>query len=109
MLFSSGSVAFRRPASQAFEITTIFLAGGILFLIRSPAMSVFDVLTRYGSMELHTAYDAAVGMRAMVAVHDVRLGPAVGGCRIATYESEELAVLDVTRLARAMTAKAALA
>jgi leucine dehydrogenase len=72
-------------------------------------MSLFDVLSRDGSMELHSVHDEPSGLRAMVAIHDTRLGPAVGGVRIFPYASEDEATVDVVRLARGMTAKAALA
>jgi leucine dehydrogenase len=48
-------------------------------------------------------------MRAIVAIHDTRLGPALGGCRFVAYANEEAAFTDALRLARAMTSKAALA
>jgi leucine dehydrogenase len=55
------------------------------------------------------ARDAASGMRAIVAIHDTRLGPALGGCRFLAYEKDEDALVDALRLARGMTYKAALA
>ncbi|MDO8209482.1 Glu/Leu/Phe/Val dehydrogenase [Conexibacter sp. CPCC 206217] len=45
----------------------------------------------------------------MVAVHSTVLGPALGGCRVWTYDDPTLAVRDALRLARAMTYKAACA
>jgi leucine dehydrogenase len=44
-----------------------------------------------------------------VAIHDTRLGPALGGCRFLPYAHEEDALVDALRLARGMTYKAALA
>lgn len=55
------------------------------------------------------ATDAATGLRALIALHSTRLGPAIGGCRVRVYEDEQHAVYDVTRLARAMSHKAAVA
>src|SRR5262245_32507008 len=73
-------------------------------------MSLFDVAREIASqMEVHACHDAETGLRALIAIHDTRLGPAVGGCRVFAYASEDDAVRDVCRLARAMTAKAALA
>ncbi|MBI4508035.1 MAG: Glu/Leu/Phe/Val dehydrogenase [Deltaproteobacteria bacterium] len=60
-------------------------------------------------MEVHSAHDSESGLRAMIAIHDTRLGPAVGGARVRAYGCEDEALEDVVRLARAMTAKAALA
>jgi len=55
------------------------------------------------------ARDDEVGLQAIVAIHDTRLGPAVGGCRMWPYESEADALKDVLGLSRAMTYKCALA
>jgi leucine dehydrogenase len=54
-------------------------------------------------------YDRPSGLRAIIALHDTTLGPAVGGCRFWPYASEVEAVTDVLRLARGMTYKAAMA
>jgi leucine dehydrogenase len=53
--------------------------------------------------------DNATGLRAIVAIHDTTRGPALGGCRMYAYASEEAALRDVLRLARGMTYKAAAA
>ncbi|MER6948371.1 Glu/Leu/Phe/Val dehydrogenase dimerization domain-containing protein [Nonomuraea sp. NPDC000554] len=49
------------------------------------------------------------GLRAVIAVHDTTLGPALGGVRMLPYASDEEAVRDALRLAKAMTYKASLA
>ena len=54
------------------------------------------------------ARDAGAGLTAIIAVHDTTLGPALGGCRIWKYDSEDAAVADVLRLSRGMSYKAAL-
>lgn len=53
--------------------------------------------------------DPETGLRAFIAVHNTSLGPALGGCRMAGYETEEEAICDVLRLSRGMTYKNALA
>jgi leucine dehydrogenase len=53
--------------------------------------------------------DEASGLRAIVAIHDTRRGPALGGLRIYPYASEADALTDVLRLSRGMTYKSALA
>ena len=53
--------------------------------------------------------DEASGLRAIIAVHNTALGPAVGGCRMFDYASDEEALHDVLRLSRGMTYKSALA
>jgi leucine dehydrogenase len=47
------------------------------------------------------------GLRAILAVHDTTLGPAIGGVRMWQYDHEDRAVEDALRLSRAMTYKAA--
>lgn len=72
-------------------------------------MDVFGLMAGYDYGEVHFARDAASGLRAIVAIHDTRLGPALGGCRFLPYAREEDALVDALRLARGMTYKAALA
>jgi leucine dehydrogenase len=54
-------------------------------------------------------HDRASGLRAVIAIHDTTLGPALGGIRMRPYPTEIDALTDVFRLGRAMTYKAALA
>lgn len=53
--------------------------------------------------------DAATGLKAIIAIHNTVRGPALGGCRMYPYASEEDALTDVLRLSRGMTYKAAIA
>ena len=53
--------------------------------------------------------DRKSGLRAIIAVHNTNLGPALGGCRMWPYSSEEEALNDVLRLSRGMTYKSAIA
>lgn len=48
------------------------------------------------------------GLKAIIAVHNTNLGPALGGCRMWAYENDEQALRDVLRLSRGMTYKAAI-
>ena len=54
-------------------------------------------------------HDKASGLRAIIAIHDTTLGPALGGCRMFPYASDDDAVRDVLRLSRGMTLKSSLA
>ena len=72
-------------------------------------MDVFGLMASYDYGEVHFERDAASGLRAIVAIHDTRLGPALGGCRFLPYARDEDALVDALRLARGMTYKAALA
>jgi leucine dehydrogenase len=53
--------------------------------------------------------DDETGLRAIIAVHNTNLGPALGGVRMWPYASDQEAVCDVLRLSRGMTYKSALA
>lgn len=52
-------------------------------------------------------YDRATGLRAVIAVYDTTLGPTLGGVRRYPYATEEEAVIDVLRLAKAMAYQSA--
>ena len=52
--------------------------------------------------------DEKSGLRAIIAVHNSVMGPAVGGCRMYDYASDEEALHDVLRLSRGMTYKSGL-
>lgn len=70
-------------------------------------MQLFEKLAEYRYEQLVFCHDRATGLRAIIAIHDTTLGPALGGCRMYPYASEEEAVVDALRLARGMTYKAA--
>jgi leucine dehydrogenase len=53
--------------------------------------------------------DEESGLKAIIAVHNTNLGPAVGGCRMWDYANDDDAVYDVLRLAKGMTYKNAVA
>ena len=53
--------------------------------------------------------DAESGLTAIIAIHNLNRGPALGGCRMWAYEDEAEALTDVLRLSRGMTYKSALA
>ena len=72
-------------------------------------MKVLEHMERYGFEELAIGTNAAVGLRAFIAIHDTTLGPSCGGVRIWPFKTEDEAVADVLRLARAMTYKSAAA
>ncbi len=72
-------------------------------------MDVFGKLTAHDFGEVHFKADKATQLKAIVAIHDSRLGPALGGCRFIEYDTDDAAFIDALRLARGMTYKAALA
>lgn len=72
-------------------------------------MEVFKYLEKYDYEQLVFCQDKQSGLKAIIAIHDTTLGPALGGTRMWTYESEEAAIEDALRLARGMTYKNAAA
>ena len=61
----------------------------------------------HGFGDLHFKVDPETGMKAMIAIHSTKLGPALGGCRFIEYPNTEAALKDAMRLARGMSFKAA--
>ena len=67
----------------------------------------FDYAASHDFGEIHIKIDPKTGMRAIVAVHSTKLGPALGGCRFIEYPNTDTALYDAMRLARGMSYKAA--
>ncbi|MEQ8264069.1 Glu/Leu/Phe/Val dehydrogenase dimerization domain-containing protein [Pseudohaliea sp.] len=72
-------------------------------------MNVFSAPAFDDHEQVCFARDPDSGLKAIIAIHDTTLGPAVGGCRMFPYASEDAALEDVLRLSRGMTFKSALA
>jgi len=72
------------------------------------SVHILDAMAREGFEEVVALHDRSSGLRGFLGVHDTVRGPAFGGIRRWTYRDEREALLDVLRLARAMTRKAAL-
>jgi leucine dehydrogenase len=72
-------------------------------------VKLFPYMEKYHFEQLLFCHDASSGLRAIIAIHDTTLGPALGGTRMWNYDSEEAAVEDALRLARGMTYKNAAA
>jgi|SRR5690554_860032 len=72
-------------------------------------MKIFNYMEKYGYEQLVFCHDKTTGLKAIIAIHDTTLGPALGGTRMWNYDNEEDAIMDVLRLARGMTYKAAAA
>ncbi|MCY0881619.1 MAG: leucine dehydrogenase [Firmicutes bacterium] len=68
-------------------------------------MDIFREMEQFGHEEVVFWYDKVSGLKAVIAIHDTTLGPALGGLRMWDYGSEEEAVTDVLRLSRGMTYK----
>lgn len=73
------------------------------------ALTLTDMTAPEGFEQLVLAEDRDVGLRALICLHSTVLGPAAGGCRMWPYADDQAAIHDVTRLARGMTYKNAMA
>jgi len=68
-------------------------------------MNLFERMRKDDYEELVFCQDKQSGLKAIIAIHDTTLGPALGGTRMWTYPTEEAAIEDVLRLSRGMTYK----
>lgn len=72
-------------------------------------MRAFEIMDAKGHEQIIFCRNEAIGLKSIIAIHDTTLGPALGGCRMWPYKSEEEALNDVARLSKGMTYKAAVA
>lgn len=72
-------------------------------------MLSFERMYADGHEEVVFFSDPSCNLKAIVAIHNTTLGPALGGTRMWPYKSEAEALDDVLRLSRGMTYKAAVA
>ena len=61
-----------------------------------------------GHEQVAFCHDKTTGLRAIIGIYSTALGPALGGTRFYPYATEQAALQDVLRLARAMAYKNAL-
>src|SRR6201985_3121543 len=66
-------------------------------------------MNAYGHQKIVFCNDPDSGLKAIIAIHDTTLGPALGGTRMWAYKTEADALNDVLRLSKSMTYKAAVA
>lgn len=70
----------------------------------------FELISKHGDHEqVVFCHDKEVGLKAIIAIHNTALGPALGGTRMWNYATEDDALVDVLRLSRGMSYKAATA
>lgn len=72
-------------------------------------MELFKSLEESSHEQVVFFRDQHAGLRAIVAIHNTTLGPAIGGVRMWEYTNEDAAIEDALNLSRAMTYKAACA
>lgn len=71
-------------------------------------MDIFSALEKHDHEQVLFCHDHSSGLRAIIAIHNTVLGPAVGGARMRVYKSDDEALQDALRLSRSMTYKAAI-
>jgi len=70
--------------------------------------AVINAMQAGGHEQVVHFYDEKTGLKAIVAIHSTKLGPALGGTRLWAYKNEAEALNDVLRLSKGMTYKAAI-
>jgi leucine dehydrogenase len=70
-------------------------------------MELFETIQASKHEQVVFCNNTDVGLKAIIAIHNTTLGPALGGLRMWPYGSEQEALDDVLRLSRGMTYKAA--
>lgn len=72
-------------------------------------MNLFTYMEESDYEQVIFCHDKESGLKAIIAIHNTILGPALGGTRMWMYQSEEEAIEDALRLAKGMTYKNAAA
>src|ERR1700710_3021167 len=75
----------------------------------NPSQEIFSQLESFGHKKFVFCSDPETGLKAIIAIHDTTLGPALGGTRMWAYKTEADALYDVLRLSKSMTYKSAIA
>lgn len=74
--------------------------------------TALDGLFRYAEFlnfgQIHIKFDPVTHLKAIIAVHNLKRGPAIGGCRMVHYDSADAALEDAMRLAYGMSFKSAM-
>ena len=82
---------------------------GTITWTRGFTLGVFESVGSESHESVHFGVDHESGLRSIIAIHDTTLGPGLGGTRFYPYATEEEALIDVLRLSKGMTYKAACA
>ncbi|HLR86573.1 MAG TPA: Glu/Leu/Phe/Val dehydrogenase dimerization domain-containing protein, partial [Wenzhouxiangella sp.] len=70
-------------------------------------MNLFETMHTSEHEQVVFCHNKDAGLKAIIAIHNTTLGPALGGMRMWPYASEQEALEDVLRLSKGMTYKAA--
>src|SRR5690606_15093084 len=105
--------AFARPAAASQRPTSFPHIAGVprkrIGAMQRSLSMIFEQLDTTGHEQVVFCHNKEAGLKAIIAIHDTTLGPALGGTRMWPYRSEEEALNDVLRLSRGMTYKNAVA
>ncbi len=72
-------------------------------------MELFETIATTEHEQVAFFHSKEAGLKAIIAIHNTVLGPALGGLRMWPYKTEQEALDDVLRLSRGMSYKAAVA
>lgn len=72
-------------------------------------VKILSEIVRRGHEQVTIFSYPQVGLKAIVAIHNTVLGPALGGCRMRIYTDESQAIDDCLRLSEGMTYKSSIA
>ncbi len=72
-------------------------------------MKLFETVNEMGHEQVLFCHGKDPDIKAIIAIHDTSIGPAMGATRLLPYVNEEVALKDALRLSRGMTYKAACA
>ena len=72
-------------------------------------MNAMTEMSNYRHEKVLFVNNEKAGLKAIIAIHNTNLGPAIGGCRLFPYASYDDALFDVLRLSRGMSHKNAVA
>ncbi|HET7307307.1 MAG TPA: Glu/Leu/Phe/Val dehydrogenase dimerization domain-containing protein [Gammaproteobacteria bacterium] len=72
-------------------------------------MELFATVEQMEHEQVVFFHSKETGLKAIIAIHNTVLGPALGGLRMWPYENEQDALTDVLRLSQGMTYKSAIA
>ncbi len=73
-----------------------------------PSSDLFQTLEKNDFYKIIYHIDKSTGLKVIIGIHDITLGPSLGGVRILNYENESEALSDVIRLSRGMSYKSSI-
>jgi len=98
----------RRGPIETVKLTQMIEVKEVVNQQATGSDTLFDPMSEFGHEQIVFCHDPATGLKAIIAIHNTILGPALGGTRMWKYDNEADALRDVMRLSRGMTYKAAI-